>query len=295
MSTILLTGASGFLGSAIAKALLNHGDHVVVVKRQFSNLWRLMDVEKQITFYNAEDLQYLNPFEKESIDAVIHTATSYGRLGESKDQIYAANLHFPVKILELASAAKVKTFVNIDTVMPPDINPYSLSKNEFFHVGKQLADRKKVDFINVRLEHLYGPNDDGHKFVQWLLESCLKNVPQIALTSGLQRRDFIYVTDAADGVIAILDHLNMIGEGFQEFALGGGSAILMQEFIKLVHQMTSSTSHLGFGEHAYRTNEPMLSQANLSRMTQIGWKPKIDLKHGIQLMIESYFQKDYRS
>lgn len=292
MSTILLTGASGFFGSAIAKALIGRKDRVLAVKRQSSNIWRLADIQKKITFYNAEDLQHLNPFEKESIDIVIHAATAYGRLGESNEQIYAANLHFPAKILEMATVAKVKKFINIDTVIPPDINPYSLSKSEFFNVAKQLADRKEIDFINVRLEHLYGPGDDGHKFVQWLLESCIKNVPQIALTSGLQQRDFIYVTDAAAGVMAILENLNLIGEGFQEFALGSGEVIKMQEFAKLVHEMTGSTSRLGFGDKAYRPNEPMLSQANLNRMTQIGWEPKVDLRCGLQLTIKSHYQQE---
>lgn len=292
MSTILLTGASGFLGSAIANALIDHADHLLVIKRHSSNLSRLANIEKQITFYNVEDLEYSNPFKRDSIDLVIHAATAYGRLGESEEQIYEANLHFPTQLLKMAVTAKVKTFVNIDTVIPSDINSYALSKREFCYVGKRMADREVVNFINVRLEHIYGPGDASYKFVQWLLESCLKNVPKISLTKGLQQRDFIYVSDAVDGLMTILNHLNDVGDGFQEVALGSGNSIVIRDFVTLVHQMTNSTSHLSFGDAAYRENEPMLSLADLTRMTELGWRPKVDLKRGLQLIIESYAQKE---
>ena len=264
----------------------------MAIKRHSSNLHRLVDIAPNIIFYDVEDLEQSDLLQKESIDAVLHAATSYGRSGESYEEIYAANLKLPLQILKMASAAKVRVFMNVDTIIPSNTNLYSLSKREFHSIGKQFADQKFINFINVRLEHLYGPGDDAYKFVPWLIEGCLKNVSNIALTAGEQLRDFIYVSDAAAGLIKILKCLDEIGGGYQEIELGNGNAILMQKFIKLVHKLTGSTSKLGFGEIQYRNDEPMFSQANLSRMTQLQWQPMMDLERGLQITIESQSQKE---
>lgn len=291
MRTVLLTGATGFFGSAIAKALINQGDRIVVVKRRSSNLWRLKEFLHHINFYDAEDLESVNPFEKEPVNLVIHAATNYGRMGESENQIYEANLNFPRKLLDMAIKAEVKIFFNIDTTIPSDINLYAKYKSEFCQLGKLMAVKKAINFFNIRLEHLYGSDDESYKFVQWLVESCIKNVPQISLTSGQQKRDFIHVDDAVDGLVHVINNFKNVEEGFQELQLGSGNAVSMQEFIKLVHKMTNSTSCLRFGDIPYRENEPMFSQADLSRMTALGWSPKIALIEGLQMLIASNIQK----
>ena len=79
--TILLTGATGFLGSHLLKALLNEGHRLVILKRSTSNAWRIASMLDQVTSYDIDRVPLTQAFEDQHIDAVIHTACHYGRDG----------------------------------------------------------------------------------------------------------------------------------------------------------------------------------------------------------------------
>ena len=66
-----------------------------------------------------------------------------------------------------------------------------------------------IKFINARLFHLYGPSDKPTKFVNSIIQSLKNNLPTIDLTSGTQRRDFIYIDDAIEAFLLIILNLNI--------------------------------------------------------------------------------------
>lgn len=80
-STILLTGATGFLGSHLLVALLAKGYEVVAVKRSFSDVSKIKDVlgHAKLHFFDIELENPQSLFEEYSLDITIHTATEYGR------------------------------------------------------------------------------------------------------------------------------------------------------------------------------------------------------------------------
>jgi nucleoside-diphosphate-sugar epimerase len=73
----------------------------------------------------------------------------------------------------------------------------------------------KVQVINMKPEHMYGPKDDVKRFVPWVINQLEKNEKQINLTSGIQERDFVYVTDVVSAYIRVLEHRNSL-ESFIE-------------------------------------------------------------------------------
>src|SRR5437016_1272391 len=100
--TILLTGATGFLGSNLAKKLIHRNYKVIATKRSFSNTFRLTNCLDTISFY---DIDKVNPeiiFKENKIDTIIHCATSYGRKQENSIDIANANLILPLNLLMLA-------------------------------------------------------------------------------------------------------------------------------------------------------------------------------------------------
>ena len=116
--TILLTGATGYLGSYLANALVAEGHNLIILKRKNSSLLRISSIVQMVTLYNIENLDYTIPFIAHGkIDAVIHTSTCYGRNGEMPSEVFESNTGFPLKLMNAAKIAGVNVFINSDTIL----------------------------------------------------------------------------------------------------------------------------------------------------------------------------------
>jgi len=284
---ILLTGITGYLGSHLAHALLNNGHEVIGLKRTSSSLQRIDSILPKLALHDVESVNLSIWFKQlGKVDAVIHTATSYGRKGESFSEILQANLVFPLKLLNAAIEASVALFINTDTVLDKFLNPYALSKGQFAEWGKYFAEQQEIHFINIKLEHFYGPKDDPTKFTAHVINSCLNNVAELNLTQGEQQRDFIYIDDAVSAYLVLLNKHTMFKEQFIELDLGSGIAITIKQFVETVHKLTQSTTLLNFGALSYRAGEAMYSKATTEHLESLGWQCQQDLNAGINLIIE---------
>jgi CDP-paratose synthetase len=284
---VLLTGATGFLGSRLTRAFLGEGHSVIALKRGASDLRRLADVRDDVTFFDLDRIDLVTPFKEQGpIDAVVHTSTCYGRAGETATQVFEANTLFPLRLLEIAHFFNTNTFFNTDTILYPYLNAYALSKKQFVDWGRLFSAARKIRFVNIRLDHMYGPGDDPSKFTAWIIEQCLANVPEIKLTEGQQRRDFIYIDDVVAGYGTLLQHATALGNGFQEIGLDSGHSGTVRGFVESVHRLTESSSLLNFGALPSREHEFMESQADTQRLHALGWRSSTDLEAGIKKTIE---------
>jgi nucleoside-diphosphate-sugar epimerase len=284
---ILLTGGTGYLGSHLAQALLQDGHSLVILKRQSSALSRLAPIASRITFVDVDELDITLCFkEYGKLDAVIHTATNYGRNGESENQIADVNLNFPLRLLVAAIDAGTRLFINTDTALDKFLNAYSLSKRQFTEWGEYFAKQKKITFVNLKLEHFYGANDDISKFTTHVINSCLKNEQELKLTLGEQKRDFIYIDDVINAFLLLLDKSESLTEWFTEFEVGSGEAVSIRQFVELVYYLTGSNISLNFGAYPYRVNEAMLTQANIKPLQKLGWSCEHTLEQGLNRVIK---------
>jgi nucleoside-diphosphate-sugar epimerase len=286
---ILLTGASGFLGSALARHLSSAGYQVALLLRPTSQLSRLTGLENDFWIGRCESDIDVDLFVKQvQPEVVIHTACSYGRRGETIVQIADANIRFGLLILQsLANTGRSFTFINTGTVLPPDVSTYALSKHQFIHWGRIAAAQSagRWRFVNVLLQHMYGPGDDPSKFTTHVIHACLRNEPELKLTQGMQKRDFIYVDDVVSAYSTLLDHCEQLND-MLDVEVGSGVAPTIKEFVETVHRLTGSGTTLNFGALAYRTTEAMHCQADINDLSRFGWRPKYDLCTGLQKTIE---------
>ncbi|GAB7027044.1 NAD-dependent epimerase/dehydratase family protein [Geotalea toluenoxydans] len=284
---ILITGATGFLGSRLLRTLLHEGHDLTILKRSCSDTRRIHDILSQIKAYNLDTCGSEQIFTTAgTFDTIIHTATCYGRAGESAAEILEANVVFPLRLLQAASSSCTTTFLNTDSSLAPNLNFYALSKKQFRDWGEMFARRGSIRFVNIKLEHFFGAGDDDSKFITHIIRSCLQNVPDLQLTPGEQRRDFIHIEDVCSAYLLLLQKAVACGESFQEFELGLGNPVTIREIVEMIHRLTGSSTTLNFGGVPYRENEVMESGADVSALAALGWTPKIRLPDGIRQTIE---------
>lgn len=285
--TVLLTGATGFLGSHLLQKLLFAGHEVFCLKRSFSDMWRLRNIEpnQNLTFIDIDRGDYLSPLASAQIDTIIHCATHYGRMESDPFRVIEANLLLPLKILSWAANHGVKRFINSDTILNKRINSYSLSKTQFRDWLQQYSDR--IACINISLEHFYGPGDDPSKFSTMIVRSLLSNVQRIPLTQGHQKRDFIYIDDVVEAYVAVVNSTKFKMPGFFDLQVGSGEQISVRDFVTLAQDLSENkNTELGFGDLAYRDNEIMEFKLDLEPIYSFGWRPQTSLSAGLKKTFE---------
>jgi CDP-paratose synthetase len=285
-SVLLLTGATGFLGSRLAHRLLATGYRLVLLKRSRSDLGRISGIVDSVKMYDADTIALETVFDENEIAAVIHCATNYGREGVSAANVLETNLILPLRLLQLASEREARAFVNSDTILDPRISYYSLSKRQFVEWMSQLA--SNLTTVNVALEHFYGPGDDPSKFVTAVVRDLVRGVERIALTPGAQKRDFIYVDDVVEAICAVSAFALEAAEGFYRFEVGSSRMVTIREFVERAHELVGAPATvLDFGALPYRMNEVMESRVDCTAIHGLGWRPRTQLDDGLRMTIDA--------
>lgn len=291
MKNILITGASGFLGSHVLSLLIEKGYRPLVYLREHSDRWRIQHLQGRFTTFIAEDnsSEVINRlFDEHSIEAVIHIATDYGRKRALSDVI-EANVLFPLRLIERGAEKGVKLFINTDTFFGKKqfsqqyLNGYVITKRMLEGLLADLSLTLKI--VNLRLEHVYGENDSEQKFFTNFVKQLILNQKQILLTEGLQKRDFVYVADVACAYIQILEEEALLNS-YQEFEVGTGQSITVRQFVVMISELISNGAALQFGAIPLRDGEIENSFANTGPLNKLGWAVRYDMNTALERILK---------
>ncbi len=270
VSRALVSGGTGYLGKYLCELLLNKGIEVVCLVRETSNISSLP--EGVVTISSLNKIKSCHYF--------FHLATCYGRNGESDQEVRKVNVEYPTEICQKLDDEAI--VFNFSTSLPANVNIYAQTKFEFSDYMNHLNRFKK--FINLEVEQFYGPADKT--FIGSILKHLQKNTPEIPLTDGRQKRDFIYIDDLLNAVDCLLNNLKKIDSGYSNISIGSGKSYSIKEVVELLKELTGSSSRLDFGKIPYRANEPLELKADITFLQSLGWDTKVDLKDGLQKTIQ---------
>lgn len=276
-SSVIVTGATGFVGGHLLRRLLADGVMVYAISRtaeqasQHENLtW--------VTWQTYSDKISVD----QRLDAVFHLATSYGNGGESRSEVLCANTTQPIELFAYAKKRGANLIINADSFFGKPryqyqhLRNYIESKALLVEKAKILIEDTNISFVNLRLEHVFGANDNERKFVPNYIKRLVNENDRIKLTDGLQKRDFIYVDDVVNAFLVVFSEHSRIG--FTEYEVGTGRSTELKKFcIMLAELAGTSISRLDFGAIPQRPNEIMDSAADISSLSSLGWSPLWDL------------------
>lgn len=301
---VLILGASGFIGRRLVKILTEAGYRVVVAMRTSSaNAGTLHDVA-QIVSINGANYDLLPEAVADMPIGAIVNCAAYGVRPADRDLelMYQVNVSIPVGLVDLARQKKAVlihlgssaeyALTNeqkpISENAPPETGkPYGTSK----YCGGVLMNLKAravaVRSVALRLFNVYGPGEAEHRLFPTLLLK-LGDEQRVALSSGDQVRDFVYVDDVATAVIAAMNGLNndaFPAGAFFNISTGVGNSV--RRFAQLTaSRLNAEQGLLGFGDLSMRPDEvKWLVGSNRRFAAATGWSPAFSLEDGIQAAI----------
>lgn len=290
---IFLTGASGFLGAAIAAETARRGAEVTCLVRPGSGLWRLAPCQRQITVVEGdlENLEGLQRHLGEAEPQLVCHAAWHGVLGADRNApLQDANVASTAALARLAAEAGAQAFIGIGS--QAEYGPLNRIAHEDdpaapttrYGAAKVAAHREAaaacadhgLRFAWLRVFSLYGPRDHDAWLLPYVIQALLRG-ERPALTAAEQHWDFLHVADAASAAWQVASSR---AEGI--FNLGSGAAPRLRQTLEMARDLIDPALPLGFGEIAYRPDQVMWLQADVTRLAALGWRPEIALEQGLR-------------
>jgi UDP-glucose 4-epimerase len=313
MMRILLTGATGFLGSYFLRRLAGENVTVAILVRPQSNLWRITPLPLPVTRIEVdlgrikEAAGAIDVFQPE---ALVHCAWSGagGRMRNDFSQV-EDNLAPSLELLRLAVEAGCRTFLGLgsqaeygpqnrrlnESALTEPTTLYGTAKLSLSWLMRQLCGQWDIRYLWLRVFSTYGPMDDPPEGApNWLLPSVIRALGRNeapALTACEQRWDYLYAADAAEAFWEVLR--NPKAEGI--FNLGSGQARPLREIVQFVRNQINPELPLGFGRVPYREDQVMHLEADITRIQDVtGWKPRTSLEKGLRMEIDWHLKRKDR-
>ncbi len=247
-------------------------------------------------------------FERVRPDLVFHLAGSRRRDGaaDSLDELVSTNVYGTANVLACALEAGCKgvlvagtaeeygpiaaPFRETDREEPSSV--YGASKLAATRLAIAFSDSSGLPVTVVRATVAYGPGQGTDMLVGAACEA-LRLRRHLPMTAGTQTRDFIYVTDLVEGMVRAAVTPSAAGRIIN---LGTGVATPVRELADLLEEISSIRGVLGLGELPMRPGEILDYVVDTSLAEQIlGWRPRIGLREGLSLTLESAGLLDRRS
>jgi GDP-L-fucose synthase len=300
--TILVAGATGLAGSAIVRELTRIGKPVVGISSKDVDL-----LDRDATF------NYLNKLKP---NAVIDAAAKVGGISANNNypvEFLSENIRIQTNLMDAAHSVKVEKFVFLASscVYPkncpqPIKEEYVLtgaleSTNSAYAIAKlagiELIKAYRKEFghrwISVMPTNLYGPNDNfdlesSHVFpalIRKFIEAKKSNANTVNLWgTGKPRREFLHVDDLAKAIIICLDNY----DADQHINIGSGIDLTVAELAEKIAKSTGFSGSINW-DVAREDGTPQ-KVLDIQKITNLGWKPTINLDQGIKLTVEWYLE-----
>jgi nucleoside-diphosphate-sugar epimerase len=299
MNTILLTGATGFLGSHLLDALVDRNYNVVILKRTTSNTWRIEQCLDKVKSYDIDKISIKDIFEENSIQTIIHLATFYKKKDDERDvaEMINVNITFPASLLQYAIRYNVKTFINTGTFFEYDcsvlpvteeskikaFNFYAKTKIGFESILSTYRDKLKI--ITLRLFSPYGEKDN-EKLLPMLTKKALNNEP-IQLSDGLQKLDFIHSSDIVNAYLKVLQNSAEQTGDYDVYNIGFGFPISVRDIVSILEQKLQKDIDVTWGVSS-QSDIKIAWADNSKARNKLEWKPQVDIHSGLDKLIKYY-------
>lgn len=303
MKKCIVTGATGFIGTALCRELLRESDEVFAVVRP-----------KSVRMHKLKDLQADNPAAETRLHVV---EADLGRLGEvlSKTQVHAdvfyhlawngsagaeredfniqqKNIAYTAEAIRVAKACGCTKFVGAgsqaeygvvhgvaseDKTVPNPFMMYGAAKLAAYHMGRLLAAQLGIGFVWPRIYSVYGVGENSGTLISYLIETLKKGeTPQLSPCENMW--NFLYIGDC----VKILVALGKSGETEGIYNVASDDTRLLKEFVTELRDIVAPSAKLNFGARTADEKRTFWLEPDIGKMEKIVKLKYLSFAEGIR-------------
>lgn len=301
LTTALVTGATGFIGSALVRRLTQIGVrttclvypgrarsprlaglpsvNVIEVPSFAPDVLRapLSGVRAEVVFHLAS--YGVDPSQREKARLLEGNVTLMERLLDATAELPLRRFIYTGSCSEYAIAVEPERITESHPIAP--ISPYGAAKAAAELQGSAIARERSIPFVPLRLFGVYGIGEAEHRLIPHVIDHLRRDEPP-SLTPGEQARDLMYLDDVVEALIQAATAPGI--EPHTAYNVCTGEPVRIRAVAERVAALLGKPdADLGLGRRPYRSDEAMWVVGDPQRFhAATGWKPRIGLTEGIR-------------
>ena len=303
MSSVLITGGGGFIGLALAEAIVARGDAAVAFDLNFPDHVKSSSQLKLVRGDITDASGVIATMRAHSVDRVIHAAAIVGIAPamQMATTVVRVNVGGSINVFEASRILGIRRVIHISSeevygryatpvvgedspAFPPTV--YGASKLATEHFGRTWRTMYGLDVINLRIGWIYGLRLPRARVPKILVDAAVSGVALHLSEGGDSRMDHTYVDDIVAGTLAALDHPE---HSFDTYNLGTGTAPSVHEMIAILRDIIPGAClSAGDGEikHPGGIDMPRKGALDISRAAKVfDYRPRYDLRAGLEAYV----------
>ena len=293
--TVVITGASGFLGRHVVEEIRKSNHPIFAICRSRFDVPTNLKREE---IASVDSSSTVNEFEAffAKIDypvVLVHLAAHYSNLHSADDvsKLVETNVHFPARLIDALSRTQPNSnVINISTLFQRfesrDYSPLSLygaTKESFLKILDFYAESELLKIVDITIGDTYGSDDRRRKLIN-LLISHVGSTNTLKLGSGRQNMSLMHITDVARGISQVIeDHKSIQSREVWRVQIQPTENITVRELVNRIEKISGKSMCCTFDASRDRKREIYAPIQGLKKLPN--YQPVIDLETGLKSLL----------
>lgn len=294
---VLVTGATGFVGSCLARRLIQHGYDVHVFVRKDSDRWRIRDLQGRMQEHdvNLREAAAVQQAVSSIAPRIICHLATYGGFASQRESadIFEVNFLGTVNLLRACEKTGFDLFINTGSSSEYGIKSGPMKEDDLlepvgdYGVAKAAATlfcqseyrEKTLPILTLRLFSPYGPWDDPKRLVPYVIKSMLRgDAPSISTPEAV--RDYVFIEDVIDCYLELIQKPACPAPIFN---IGSGHHYAVRDIVTRISTIAGATTAPLWGSVPCRRTESPCWMADRDKAARLlHWIPKTSLQSGLE-------------